>query len=74
MGITAIVKCKKKLNETERYNSVGWVDKPNVSDSLWICWVYNPTYPLIFEWVSPLFNTVNSYHKAPIGAIFLYLS
>ena len=48
MGITAIVKCKKKLNETERYNSVGWVDKPNVSDGLWICWVYNPTYPLIF--------------------------
>jgi hypothetical protein len=26
-------------------NSVGWVDKPKVSDGLWICWVCNPTYP-----------------------------
>ena len=29
-----------------RYNEVGWVDKPNVSDGLWACWVFNPTYPL----------------------------
>ena len=28
------------------YNGVGWVDKPNVSDGLWACWVFNPTYPL----------------------------
>ena len=28
------------------YNGVGWVDKPNVSDGLWIGWVGNPTYPL----------------------------
>ena len=27
------------------YNGVGWVDKPNVSDALQICWVYNPTSP-----------------------------
>ena len=25
---------------------VDWVAKPNVSDGLWICWVFNPTYPL----------------------------
>ena len=28
------------------YNGVGWVDKPNVSDGLWACWVFNPTSPL----------------------------
>ena len=28
------------------YNGVGWVDKPNVSDGLWACWAFNPTYPL----------------------------
>ena len=28
------------------YNGVGWVDKPKVSDGLWACWVFNPTYPL----------------------------
>ena len=28
------------------YNGVGWVDKPNVSDGLWACWIFNPTYPL----------------------------
>jgi hypothetical protein len=28
------------------YNGVDWIDKPKVSDGLWICWVYNPTYPL----------------------------
>ena len=28
------------------YNGVGWVDKPNVSDGLGACWVFNPTYPL----------------------------
>jgi hypothetical protein len=28
------------------YNGVGWVDKPNVSDGLSACWVFNPTYPL----------------------------
>ena len=27
------------------YNGVDWIDKPKVSDGLWICWVYNPTYP-----------------------------
>ena len=37
--------CKKKWHGTPFYNGVGWVDKPNVSDGLWICWVYNPTYP-----------------------------
>ena len=31
----------------ENSNGVGWVDKPNVSDGLWIGWVCNPTYPLI---------------------------
>ena len=41
-----IVKCKKKLHKTIFCNGVGWVAKPNVSDGLWICWVYNPTYPL----------------------------
>ena len=30
------------------YNGVDWIDKPKVSDGLWICWVYNPTYPLKF--------------------------
>ena len=29
-----------------RYNEVGWVDTPNVSDGLWACWVFNPSYPL----------------------------
>ena len=43
---TDIVKCKKKLHKTTFCNGVGWVDKPNVSDGLWICWVCNPTYPL----------------------------
>ena len=37
--------CKKKWHGTPFYNGVGWVDKPNVSDGLWICWVDNPTYP-----------------------------
>ena len=41
---TDIVKCKKKLHKTTFCNDVGWVDKPNVSDGLWICWAYNPTY------------------------------
>ena len=27
------------------YNGVDWIDKPKVSDGLWIYWVYNPTYP-----------------------------
>ena len=27
------------------YNGVAWVDKPNVPNGLWICWVHNPTYP-----------------------------
>ena len=38
------VKCKKKWHKTTFCNGVGWVDKPNVSDGLWICWVCNPTY------------------------------
>ena len=41
------MKCKKKLHETAFYNSAGWVDKPNVSDGLWIGWVDNPSYPPI---------------------------
>ena len=32
------------------YYGVGWVDKPNVSDGLWACWVFNPTY-LLCHWV-----------------------
>ena len=39
-----IVKCKKKLHKTAFCNRVAWVDKPKVSDGLWICWVDNPTY------------------------------
>jgi hypothetical protein len=27
--------------------SVGWVDKPNVSDGLWIGWVYQPNLPAV---------------------------
>jgi hypothetical protein len=42
----AIVECKKKLYKTTHHNEVGWVVKPNVSDGLWACWVFNPSYPL----------------------------
>ena len=37
---------QKKLYKTTLYNEAGWVDKPKVSDGLWTCWVFNPTYPL----------------------------
>ena len=39
-----IVKCKKKLHETAFCNRAAWVDKPKVSDGLWIGWVCKPTY------------------------------
>ena len=37
---------KEKVIQNLLYNGVAWVDKPNVSDGLWACWVFNPTYPL----------------------------
>ena len=37
---------QEKVTRTAFWNSVGSVDKPNVSDGLWICWVFNPIYPL----------------------------
>ena len=27
------------------YNGLVWIAKPKVSDGLWACWVFNPTYP-----------------------------
>ena len=47
--------CKKKWHGTPFYNGVGWVDKPNVSDGLWICWVDNqPTRRITFLCISLL--------------------
>ena len=37
---------KCRIRESDLRAGVDWVDKPNVSDGLWICWVFNPTYPL----------------------------
>ena len=37
---------KEKVIQNLLYNGVAWVDKPNVSDGLWACWVFNPSYPL----------------------------
>ena len=38
---------QKKVMQTAFCNGVGWVAQPKVSDGLWICWVYKPTYPLL---------------------------
>ena len=36
---------KCRIRESDLRAGVDWVDKPNFSDGLWICWVFNPTYP-----------------------------
>ena len=36
----------EKVIQNYALYQVGWVAKPNVSDGLWACWVFNPSYPL----------------------------
>ena len=37
---------QEKVIQNHAYHGVAWVDKPNVSDGLRACWVFNPTSPL----------------------------
>ena len=46
------------------YHGVGWIDKPNVSDGLWACWVFNPTYPLCHFFMH---STIGSVHHSSRG-------
>ena len=37
---------QEKVIQNYALYCVGWVDKPNISDGLRACWVFNPTSPL----------------------------
>ena len=49
---------QEKVIQNYALYCVGWVDKPNISDGLWICWVGNPTYPLVSDIFRNLVNLV----------------
>ena len=44
--ISLYIEMQEKVIQNYALYCVGWVDKPNISDGLRACWVFNPTSPL----------------------------